>query len=67
MQRLFIRQIRRLRDLDYKDSLRELGLYSQQQSGDNYQPIYMWKIMEKLVLNPTPSALHPYTSERTGC
>ena len=33
---------------------------------DRYRTIYMRKILDKLVPHPTPSALQPYTTERTA-
>ena len=56
VQRSFIRHIKGLRNFEYWDSLRKLELYSQHRR-DKYQAFYMWKMMEKLVPDPTPSAL----------
>ena len=66
MQRSFTRQITGLRDSDYWERLNKLGLYSQQRRRERYRAIYIWKILENQVPNPTPSALQPYISERTG-
>ena len=44
----------------------KLNLYSQQRTRDRYPAIYMCKILDKLVPDPTPSALQPCTNERTG-
>ena len=66
VQRCFTRQIRGMRGLDYWARLRELRLFSQQRRRDRYQAIYMWKILDGLVPDPTPHALQSYTTERRG-
>ena len=66
VQRTFTRQIGGMRDLSYWDRLKVLGLYSQQRRRERYRAIYMWKVLENLVPDPTSSTLQSHTSDRTG-
>ena len=42
-----------------------MGLYPQQRRRERYQAIYVWKILEKLGLDPTSSLLHPKLNPHT--
>ena len=64
VQRSFTRQIQGMGDLDYWDRLKELGLFSQQRRRERYRIIYLWKILEGQVPNPTPLSLQSTTPMR---
>ena len=64
--RYFTRQIQGMRDLNYWDRLKALRLYSQQRRRDRYRAIYIWKVLEGQVPDPTAGALQPYTTGRKG-
>ena len=66
VQRSFTRQIEGMRHLNYWDRLKELKMYSQQRRRDRYRAIYIWKVLENHVPDPTDSELQCYISERTG-
>ena len=64
--RSFTRQIWGLKDASYWERLKILGLYSQQRRRDRYRAIYIWKVLEQQVPDPSALALQPYNNERTG-
>ena len=66
VQRSFTRQIEGMKLLNYWDRLKKLKMYSQQRRRDRYRAIYIWKVIENLVPDPTNSELQSYLSERTG-
>ncbi|KAK3876172.1 hypothetical protein Pcinc_019021 [Petrolisthes cinctipes] len=66
VQRSFTRNIKGMRDLSYWDRLNQLGLYSQQRRRDRYCAIYLWKVLEKLVPDPTDNKLQGRINNRTG-
>ena len=66
VQRSFTKQIQGMRDLNYWERLKALGLYSQQRRRERYRAIYIWKVLEHLVPDPTTSALYAVTKQRTG-
>ena len=65
-QRYFTRQITGMQGLTYWERLEKLGLYSQQRRRERYQAIYIWKILEQQVPNPTTSSLQATQSNRNG-
>ncbi|KAK3884902.1 hypothetical protein Pcinc_010876 [Petrolisthes cinctipes] len=66
VQRSFTRNIKGMRDLSYWDRLNQLGLYSQQRRRDRYCAIYLWKVLENLVPDPTDNKLQGRINNRTG-
>lgn len=64
--RYFTRQIAGMQDLNYWERLEKLGLYSQQRRRERYQAIYVWKILEQQVPNPTTSSLQETQTDRNG-
>ena len=51
VQRSFTYKIDGMRDLNYWERLRELGLYSLERRRDRYAIIYVWKIVNSMVPN----------------
>ncbi|KAG0713115.1 RNA-directed DNA polymerase from mobile element jockey [Chionoecetes opilio] len=66
VQRSFTKHIRGLHDLNYWDRLKILGIYSKQRRRERYRAIYIWKVLEKQVPDPTSLALQAHLNERTG-
>lgn len=66
VQRAFTRTIKDMKGLNYWQRLQKLGLYSQQRRRERYRAIYVWKILEKHVPDPTTKPLKAKESERTG-
>lgn len=66
VQRAFTRTIKGMKGLNYWQRLQKLGLYSQQRRRERYGAIYVWKVLEQQVPDPTPELLKAKTSERTG-
>ena len=58
LQWYFMKKIIRNCGNDYWDSLNELKLYSFQRRRERYQIIYIWKIIENIVPNPSSNSLH---------
>ena len=51
VQRSFTKHIDGMHTMSYEERLKHLNLYSIQKRRDRYQIIYLWKIIEKIVLN----------------
>ena len=66
VQRSFTRNICGMRDLSYWERLKAFGMYSQQRRRDRYCAIYIWKIMEKQVPDPTNCEIKVRPNNRTG-
>ena len=66
VQRVFTRKITGMGGYNFRGRLNKLGLYSQQRRRESYRAIYVWKILEKLVPDPTPSLLYPKLDLHTG-
>ena len=66
VQRSFTRQVNGMRDTSYWGRLQKLGLYSQQRRRDRYRAIYIWKVLEKQIPDPTSSTIQAHVNERTG-
>lgn len=65
VQRSFTRQISELKNLDYWERLKVLGLYSLERRRERYQIIYCWKIINGLVPNFN-NKIGTRTSDRRG-
>jgi len=67
VQRSYTRQIRGMKELSYWERLKRLGLYSQQRRRERYSIIYVWKILEGKVPNPSnTNKVEANMNERTG-
>jgi len=64
LQRHFTYQIEGVKDLNYYERLKELNLYSLHRRAERYKIIYIWKILEGIVMNftnPILSKINPRT------
>ncbi|KAG0722756.1 hypothetical protein GWK47_043904 [Chionoecetes opilio] len=67
VKRSFTRQIRGMKELSYWERLKRIGLYSQQRRKERYSTIYIWKILEEKVPNPSNiNKVGAYKNERAG-
>ena len=65
VQRSFTKHIAGMHTMSYEERLKHLNLISIQRRRDRYQIIYLWKIIEKFVPNPSAPITWTY-SERRG-
>ncbi|GAB1597390.1 hypothetical protein Ahia01_000015400, partial [Argonauta hians] len=62
-QRRFTKAINSMKDLSYRERLRELKLYSLERRRERYSIIYIWKILQGIAPN---FGIEGYTNPRTG-
>lgn len=64
----FTRQISGLWGMDYWTRLWSLSMYSQQRMRERYIIIYVWKILQEIMPNPSIGAgIVPFYADYTGC
>ena len=66
IQRTFTARINNLSDLDYWDRLSKLHLFSVQRRYERYIVIYIWKVLENLIVPPESENIVPSYSYRLG-
>ena len=66
IQRTFTSRITGFADLNYWERLCTLDLYSVQRRYERYIIIYIWKVLENLIVAPETEEIVPVYSERMG-
>ena len=66
IQRSFTSRIEGLSEYDYWTRLKKLNLYSVHRRYERYISIYIWKVLEKLIVPPESEEIYATYSERNG-
>ena len=66
VQRSFTARINNVSHLDYWERLSKLNLFSVQRRYERYIIIYVWKVLENLIVAPESENIVPSHSDRTG-
>ena len=66
VQRSLTRRIWGITELNYRDKLKELKLYSLQRKRERYCIIYVWKISHNMAPNFSCDKIREYTDDRRG-